>query len=89
MAHDGQDLSLQSAVLPDLLSLTAAAIAPTEAVFETARARVRDRVSEGGRVSASLIESEQTAAHGLAWLATYRLSTLRPNPDFIAGRAIS
>ncbi|MBN7786795.1 acyl-CoA/acyl-ACP dehydrogenase [Ponticoccus gilvus] len=76
MAHDGQDPSLGSVTLPDLLTLTGAAIAPVEAVFETARARVRDMVSAEGRVSGALVEENQTACHGLAWLATY-LESLR------------
>lgn len=72
MAHDGQDLTLSgSTVLPDLLTLTKAAVAPAEAVLETAKARVRDLVSKDGRVSARLVEDNQTAAHGIAWLATY------------------
>ncbi|WP_121632771.1 acyl-CoA dehydrogenase family protein [Tropicibacter alexandrii] len=71
MAHDGQDLSLGSVILPDLLDLTGAAIAPVETLFAAARTAVRDRVSEGGRVSGALIEQHQFAAHGLAWLATY------------------
>lgn len=76
MAHDGQDPSLGSAILPDLLTLTGAAIAPVETVFEAARTSVRDMVSKDGRVSGALIEANQTAAHGLAWLATY-LESLR------------
>lgn len=72
MAHDGQDMAeTQPVVFPDLLTLTDAAIAPSERILEKATARVRDRVSQGGRVSAALLEAEQTAAHGLAWLATY------------------
>jgi (2S)-methylsuccinyl-CoA dehydrogenase len=71
MAHDGQDLNLGSAILPDLLTLTAEAIAPVETVFEAALAAVRAMVMENGRVSGTLVEQNQTAAHGLAWLATY------------------
>ncbi|MBV2358857.1 acyl-CoA/acyl-ACP dehydrogenase [Thalassococcus sp. CAU 1522] len=72
MAHDGQDLTLDtSAILPELLALTGAAVAPAVAVLETAKDRVRETVSAGGKVSAALIEENQTAAHGLAWLATY------------------
>ena len=72
MAHDGQDLAAtRLELLDDLTRLTAAAIAPVETVFDTARARVREKVSEAGKVSARLIEAEQTATHGLAWLATY------------------
>jgi (2S)-methylsuccinyl-CoA dehydrogenase len=71
MAHDGQDLNLGSAILPDLMTLTAEAIAPVETVFEAALAAVRAMVMENGRVSGTLVEQNQTAAHGLAWLATY------------------
>ncbi|MGR3376658.1 acyl-CoA dehydrogenase family protein [Salipiger abyssi] len=72
MAHDGQDVSLgESLLLDDLLALTKSAIAPAEAVFEAARQSVRAMVEEDGRVSGTLIETHQFAAHGLAWLATY------------------
>ncbi len=72
MAHDGQDIAMNPVViLPDLLRLTGAALAPVEKLFDTAKARVRARVSEAGKISGALIEAEQTAAHGLAWLATY------------------
>ncbi|EAU45143.1 acyl-CoA dehydrogenase family protein [Salipiger bermudensis] len=72
MAHDGQDIALgQSILLDDLTGLTKAAIAPAEAVLEAARASLRATVEEDGRVSGKLIEENQFAAHGLAWLATY------------------
>ena len=71
MAHDGQDLEMKPIVLPELLKLTGAALPPLEALFETARASVRDMVSEGDRVSGALVEANQYAAHGLSWLATY------------------
>lgn len=71
MAHDGQDLGLGNVILPDLLTLTGATIAPVEAVLDAAKARVRETVSVDGRVSARAVEDNQTAAHGLAWLATY------------------
>jgi len=58
-------------ILPDLLALTGAAVAPIEALFETARENLRVMVSDGGRISGALIEANQTAAHGLSWLATY------------------
>ena len=47
------------------------AVAAVEALLAQAIASVRARVSEDGRLSAALIEREQRAAHGLAWLATY------------------
>ena len=72
MAHDGQDIALgQTALLPDLLELTGAVVAPAAALLETATARVRALVSVDDKVSNALVESNQTATHGLAWLATY------------------
>ena len=69
MAHDGQDLQMKPIVLPELLALTGAAIAPLEATLEAARVAVRNQVTQEGRVSGQLIEANQTAAHGLSWLA--------------------
>ncbi|WP_299146903.1 acyl-CoA dehydrogenase family protein [uncultured Tateyamaria sp.] len=72
MAHDGQDLGdVAPILLDDLLALTAAAIAPVEAITELARSSLRDQLSVDGRVNNALVEEHQTAAHGLAWLATY------------------
>ena len=72
MAHDGQDLALEHGVLlPDLTTLTAAALPPAGAILDTARTRVRAMVLDGDRISGRLVEEHQTAAHGLAWLATY------------------
>ncbi len=74
MAHDGQDLSLTEAntvLLDNLLSLTRDAVGPAEELLATATDRVRAMVSANGRVSGALIETNQTAAHGLAWIATY------------------
>lgn len=76
MAHDGQDMTqmITSAILPELLTLTRAALPAVDTVFERARESVRVMVTEDGRVSGALIEANQTAAHGLAWLATYNQS---------------
>ncbi|MGJ8626001.1 MAG: acyl-CoA dehydrogenase family protein [Sulfitobacter sp.] len=72
MAHDGQDMTMQiPTALDNLLTLTAAALPPVDAVLEKALISVRARVTVDDRVSAALIEQHQTAAHGLAWLATY------------------
>ncbi|MEP3345851.1 MAG: acyl-CoA dehydrogenase family protein [Litoreibacter sp.] len=74
MAHDGQDMTLATtddAVLPDLLTLTAATIAPLDDLLGKAKEVVRTELTENGRISGSLLEKNQTAAHGLAWLATY------------------
>jgi (2S)-methylsuccinyl-CoA dehydrogenase len=72
MAHDGQDIAMaQPTLLSDLLALTGAAIPPVERLLERARAAVAAQVTVEGRVSGAAIEANQTAAHGLAWLATY------------------
>ncbi len=76
MAHDGQDVTnmTQPAVLPDLLTHSAAALPGVQAVFDKAVESVRAQVTSEGRISGALIEANQTAAHGLAWLATYHQS---------------
>ncbi len=74
MPHDGQDMPramTESPVLTDLVALTAAAVAPTETVLNTAIERLRAIVTVDGRVSGGKVEENQHAAHGLAWLATY------------------
>ena len=75
MAHDGQDMTMkQNPVLADLLALTAAALPAVEDVLGRAKEAVRATVVDGDRISGQLIEEHQTAAHGLAWLATYAQS---------------
>lgn len=72
MAHDGQDQFLtQNALLKDLIDQTGRSAEVVSVVLERAIETVRSKVSQNGRVSATLIELNQTAAHGLAWLATY------------------
>ena len=72
MAHDGQDQFLtQNALLTDLLDQTGRSAEVVNVVLERAIEAVRSKVSQDGRISATLIELNQTAAHGLAWLATY------------------
>ena len=62
-----------SAVLTasDLLSKGREASHAIETLLSRATETVRQRVSDKGRLSPALLESEQRAAHGLAWLATY------------------
>ena len=72
MAHDGQDRYLKhNAVVKDLLWQTGRSAKLVCEVLERAVKTVRSKVSQDGRVSAAMIEENQTAAHGLAWLATY------------------
>ncbi|MBU3000653.1 acyl-CoA/acyl-ACP dehydrogenase [Roseovarius nubinhibens] len=72
MAHDGQDVMTGNAPLLDkLCDLTRQAVPAAEQVLDAATEALRGLVSVDGRVSNSAIEANQTAAHGLAWLATY------------------
>ncbi|MCF6232887.1 MAG: acyl-CoA dehydrogenase family protein [Rhodobacteraceae bacterium] len=67
MAPDAENTPL----LPDLLALTGAALVPVETLLDTALRTVRAITTKGDRIAVSLIEANQSAAHGLAWLATY------------------
>ena len=74
MPHDGQEMPMtanDSGLLPDLLALTGAAVAPAETLLETAIAKMRETVTVDGRVSGAMLEENQHGAHALAWLATY------------------
>ncbi|MEM8590979.1 MAG: acyl-CoA dehydrogenase family protein [Pseudomonadota bacterium] len=70
MAHDGQ-MQIETPILSDLLDLTRDALSPVEAILAVAKEKVRETVTTDGRVSGPLVDANQTAAHGLAWLATY------------------
>ena len=59
MPRDAQ--SETSVILPDLLSLTGNAVAPAQALLDAAKAHLRVELSENGRISAALIEQNQTA----------------------------
>ncbi|MEL6838415.1 MAG: acyl-CoA dehydrogenase family protein [Pseudomonadota bacterium] len=75
MPHDGQDMTLKTnPLLADLLVLTKASLPAVEGILGRAKDAVRTMVERDGRVSGALIEENQTAAHGLAWLATYAQS---------------
>ena len=58
-------------VVPDLLETCAAALEAAEGLEAAARRAVAGLVAPEGKVEAALLEREQYAAHGLAWLATY------------------
>ncbi len=68
------DATTDSLLLPDLLELCRAARAEAEALEAAAKRAVAGRVAPGGKVEAALLEREQFAAHGYAWLATYVVS---------------
>jgi (2S)-methylsuccinyl-CoA dehydrogenase len=71
MPRDAQPFAETQVILDDLLALGAAALSPVEGVLDIARLRVAALVTVDGRISGPAIEENQTAAHGLAWLATY------------------
>jgi len=60
-----------TALLPDLLATCAEALAAAESFNAAVRSAVALLVAPGGKVDAGLLEREQFAAHGYAWLATY------------------
>jgi (2S)-methylsuccinyl-CoA dehydrogenase len=73
MPHDGQDgsMTFDTPILDGLAGLTAEALPAAEALLERALEAVRAVVTVDGKVSGAALEAHQTAAHGLAWVATY------------------
>ena len=58
-------------IVENLLALTAEAVSDAEAYEVAAREAVRKLVAPKGKVDPALLEREQFAAHGFAWIATY------------------
>ena len=77
ITQDKLELLMTPILLSDLLALTNAALPPVDHLFQSARTSVAAMVSEDGRISGRLIEQNQTAAHGLSWLATYQQSLVQ------------
>ena len=74
MAHDGQDLAFHldnSWMIVDLLTKTRRAADELSTLFETARQQMKAQIVVDGKTSGKLLEENQDAVHGLAWLATY------------------
>jgi len=71
MPHDGVAPIIETPFLTDLLALTKDAVPAAESLLDRAKVVVRAQVTDGDKISAALIEQNQTAAHGLAWIATY------------------
>ena len=72
MAHDGQhDLTVSTPILENVLDLARETIEPLEILNRKALDKLRDLVTIEGKVSSPMIEANQSAAHGVAWLATY------------------
>jgi (2S)-methylsuccinyl-CoA dehydrogenase len=67
-------MSLAEAQIPtgeELIATLYQAVQAVEAIFADARRSVAERVTRDGRVAPRILDREQRAAHGLAWLATY------------------
>lgn len=54
-----------------LLDRTAPVVVDLDCLLDLAAQRVRAQVGVDGKISSDLMEREQRATHGLAWLATY------------------
>ena len=77
MALDGQNAAMQTEnyiVMPDLLATTQQALESLDTLLKEAKGTVKSLVAKDGRISSSLMEQHQSAAHGLSWLATYHES---------------
>ncbi len=83
MAADAPEQMTDLLIVPDLLSLCDSGVEAVEKVLASAKAGVSARVTrdEKGRVSGASLETEQHAAHSLAWLATY-VESLRQMRDW-------
>ncbi len=64
-------LKAEEIVMQQLLVHLGEAAAAVDTLFAKARARVATRLMPGGKLNSGLLDREQHAAHGLAWLATY------------------
>jgi (2S)-methylsuccinyl-CoA dehydrogenase len=58
------------AIAPHLLDRCDEAVLAADGLLAAAKANVAKLVTQDGRISPALLDSEQRAAHGLAWLAT-------------------
>jgi (2S)-methylsuccinyl-CoA dehydrogenase len=69
--------------LEGLLALTRDAVTAIDEIYSLARNRVAIFVSRDGKIQKDLLERDQHATHGLAWLATYH-ATLTQLADYAA-----
>lgn len=60
----------RQAAAAEVLALTADALAATRNFAAVAANAVRQRVSNGARIDSALVDREQRAVHGLAWIST-------------------
>ncbi|MEY3081818.1 MAG: hypothetical protein RJA94_1803 [Pseudomonadota bacterium] len=76
--------AMSTVCVAHLVSHLDQAATAVETLLAKAKAKVAARVMPGGKINSRLLDEEQHAAHGLAWLATYA-ATLRELSHF-AGR---
>ena len=58
-------------IVPHLLAKCEEAVLSAEGMLIAAKTAIKEMVSENGTISATALDREQRATHGLAWLATY------------------
>jgi (2S)-methylsuccinyl-CoA dehydrogenase len=64
-------LATQKSPRLEVIAMLGDAVAAADALLDDARRAVAGRVMVDGRTVSRLLDSEQRATHGLAWLATY------------------
>ncbi len=62
---------MTKAILPDLLALTSAALAPVDRLLEQAKSKLHDMVFMDDRPDDALMEANQSATHAFSWFSTY------------------
>ena len=65
-----------STILPDLLGLMGEAVSAADKYVAAAKAKLTETLSTDGKIDRKKMDSEQHAAHGFGWIATYA-ETLR------------
>ena len=65
------DVATENALLDDLFATCDGGLAAADEILAAARQALAANVSHDGKVDAALLEAEQFAAHGFAWLTTY------------------
>jgi (2S)-methylsuccinyl-CoA dehydrogenase len=86
--HEERDLTAAETVrgseaptVPELIPLLESATEAAAALRDRAVEAVAAKVSSGGKIDGAVLEREQRAAHGLAWIATY-VEAIRQITDY-------
>jgi (2S)-methylsuccinyl-CoA dehydrogenase len=77
------NVALRKTDAASLTDLAREAVFAMDGLYADALASVRAKVTKDGKVSSALVDKEQRAAHGLAWLSTY-VESLRQMTDYAA-----